>query len=294
MRGKALVRAIIDAHGFFALRSQPNLHTTAGRMVNTGEITRVAPGFYVATTQAANPQVLLAVLRVWAPEAVLIGDTANAVHHGLVPQLPLRVALRPDRKPPSWLRILRSHLPHESVVVRRGIRCASQVWLAVEAAARDAGERIFNLLREAPAAVDALLFTLSGFRGKNGNRQRNQVVAACERKPYSFAEYRLHQTLLEHGLDGWSANHGFRIAGRVFVADLYFPDARLIVEFDSWEFHSSREAFERDREKQLALATIGVTTIRITWKMLTENPAALVEMLNSAIRAAGHTHQFSA
>ncbi len=294
MRGKALVRAIIDAHGFFALRSQPNLHTTAGRMVDAGEITRVAPGFYVAIAQATDPQVLLSVLRVWAPEAVLIGESANDVHRGLVPQLPLRVALRPDRKPPSWLRILRSRLPHESVVIRHGMRCASQIWLAVEAAARDAGERIFNLLREAPTAVDALLFTLTGFRGKSGNRQRNRVVAACERKPYSFAEYRLHQTLLEHGLDGWSANHRFQIAGRLFVADLYFPDARLIVEFDSWEFHSSREAFERDREKQLALATIGLTTIRITWKMLTENPTALIEMLNSAIRAAGHAHQFSA
>lgn len=294
LRGRKLVAALIEESGFLALRTHPHLHTTAHRMVRDGELAWVAPGFYVAAHHRSNPEVLLAVLRVWAPEAVLIGETAHAVHRGLLPSLPLRVALRPDRKPPSWLRIVRSRIANHLVVIRRGLRCASQVWLAVESAARDAGERIFDLLREAPHVAMELVPTLSAFRGRSGSRSRNQVVRACQRKPYSFAELRLHQLLDAHGIDGWVANHRFRVSGQTYIVDLYLQDALLAVEFDSWEFHNSRDAFERDRAKQLALAAIGVTTIRVTWRMLTETPDALAATLKSAIRAAGHTNQFVA
>jgi very-short-patch-repair endonuclease len=51
------------------------------------------------------------------------------------------------------------------------------------------------------------------------------------------------------------------------------PDAmwrgrKLIVELDSWGAHGSRGAFERDRERDLALAAAGWRCVRITWRRL--------------------------
>ena len=46
--------------------------------------------------------------------------------------------------------------------------------------------------------------------------------------------------------------------------DALWPDAKLIVELDSWEFHSDRSAFERDPKLLIA----GYRTIRVTHRRL--------------------------
>jgi predicted transcriptional regulator of viral defense system len=39
--------------------------------------------------------------------------------------------------------------------------------------------------------------------------------------------------------------------------DMYWPDAKLILELDSWEFHKTRAAFERDRRRDAHLERRG-------------------------------------
>ena len=63
-------------------------------------------------------------------------------------------------------------------------------------------------------------------------------------------------------------------------------DAGLVVEFDSWEFHSDREAFERDRHKQNLLSALGLRVVRITWTMLTTDPAGVVRAIRDALAVA--------
>ncbi len=53
--------------------------------------------------------------------------------------------------------------------------------------------------------------------------------------------------------------------------DFCWPDQRLIVEADSFEFHGTRAAFERDRRRDQQLRVAGWTTIRITWRQLHEH-----------------------
>ncbi|MEA2471086.1 MAG: hypothetical protein QOE38_2085 [Thermoleophilaceae bacterium] len=68
-----------------------------------------------------------------------------------------------------------------------------------------------------------------------------------------------------------------------YEVDAYWPAARLIVELDSWEFHHDRGAFERDRERDAVLQAAGYRVIRITWRRLTEEPAAVAALLRSLL-----------
>jgi very-short-patch-repair endonuclease len=55
--------------------------------------------------------------------------------------------------------------------------------------------------------------------------------------------------------------------------DALWPAARLIAELDSWEFHSHRAAFQRDRARDTRLLVAGYCTIRVTDERLdTESP----------------------
>jgi very-short-patch-repair endonuclease len=62
--------------------------------------------------------------------------------------------------------------------------------------------------------------------------------------------------------------------------DAAWPDRRLIVELDSWEYHRTRQAFEDDRRRDRHLAASGWRVIRITWRDL-DDPDALERELSA-------------
>jgi hypothetical protein len=55
-----------------------------------------------------------------------------------------------------------------------------------------------------------------------------------------------------------------RVRDRQFELDAFWPDARLALEYDSWEFHSGRTAFREDRIRDRILATAGIHVVRAT------------------------------
>jgi very-short-patch-repair endonuclease/predicted transcriptional regulator of viral defense system len=74
----------------------------------------------------------------------------------------------------------------------------------------------------------------------------------------------------QHGLE--------RPAPRRWVAglrvDFLFAAARLVIEADSWAYHRTRRAFERDRERDAILARAGYRTLRFTHRQMTSDAAS--------------------
>lgn len=68
-----------------------------------------------------------------------------------------------------------------------------------------------------------------------------------------------------------------RVAG--YEVDALFAEQRVIVELDGYRFHSSREDFERDRERDAETAAAGHLTVRLTWERLTRAPRHEAERL---------------
>jgi very-short-patch-repair endonuclease len=65
--------------------------------------------------------------------------------------------------------------------------------------------------------------------------------------------------------------------------DLLWRDHDLIVEIDSWAFHSMRSSFEQDRRRDQRLTTAGYRVIRITDRQLTNEPELVVATLTRAL-----------
>lgn len=70
---------------------------------------------------------------------------------------------------------------------------------------------------------------------------------------------------------------GATVLGR--EVDALWPDRKLMVEADSWQFHRHRAAFERDRERDAAMQTEGYRVVRLTHRRLEKEPAAVASQL---------------
>lgn len=69
------------------------------------------------------------------------------------------------------------------------------------------------------------------------------------------------------------------VAGRHFRPDCVWWEQRVVVELDSRTVHSTRKAFDADRERDRIFVANGWRVVRVTWRQLTTNPAPLVRDL---------------
>lgn len=67
-----------------------------------------------------------------------------------------------------------------------------------------------------------------------------------------------------------------------FEVDFLWRTERLVTEIDGFAFHSSPQAFERDRRRDAVLAAEGVTVVRVTWRQLVTEPEAVIVRLARA------------
>lgn len=70
--------------------------------------------------------------------------------------------------------------------------------------------------------------------------------------------------------------HGYR-------PDFRWSRHRVIVEADGYEFHRGQEAFENDAFRANRLRADGWTVLRFTWRMVTEKPDDVAEMIRSTL-----------
>jgi very-short-patch-repair endonuclease len=65
--------------------------------------------------------------------------------------------------------------------------------------------------------------------------------------------------------------------------DCHWPELRLVVELDSYRFHSSRHAWEEDRRRERLLRARGDELRRYTWGDVCEAPALMLRELRALL-----------
>jgi very-short-patch-repair endonuclease len=73
--------------------------------------------------------------------------------------------------------------------------------------------------------------------------------------------------------------HGYEV-------DAYWPDRNLVVELDSWEYHGTRAAFERDRERDATLHSRGIASLRFTDEQVKTRQAWIAQQVAPRSRSA--------
>jgi hypothetical protein len=70
--------------------------------------------------------------------------------------------------------------------------------------------------------------------------------------------------------------------------DFAWPDHRAVLECDGFEYHGSREAFERDRRRWSALTQAGWRVAVVTWRDVVGDPSYLVELVRDLLHTSTH------
>jgi very-short-patch-repair endonuclease len=76
-----------------------------------------------------------------------------------------------------------------------------------------------------------------------------------------------------------------RVGVAGYPADFLWPQFRLIVETDGYQYHGHRYAFERDRRRDQAHIGAGYRVIRFTWRQLEDEPLRVIGVIAMAIGA---------
>ncbi|MGI8714256.1 MAG: DUF559 domain-containing protein [Solirubrobacteraceae bacterium] len=129
--------------------------------------------------------------------------------------------------------------------------------------------------------VRQVLASANGHRG----RKRWQSVLDTHTETTltrSEAEERMLMLIRASGLPEPVVNH--RLHG--FEVDFHWPRERLVLEVDGFRYHSSRTAFERDRERDAILSPHGLSLMRVTWRQLQDEPLAVIARLAQALATA--------
>ena len=105
----------------------------------------------------------------------------------------------------------------------------------------------------------------------NRGRRRSTVMRALleARLPGfdpgdSDMEVRLVRWITGAGLPRPVQQHWVRAGGHAFRLDLAFPELMIGIEYDGWDPHRGRRAFDRDRARQNPLEIIGWLILRYT------------------------------
>jgi predicted transcriptional regulator of viral defense system len=169
----------------------------------------------------------------------------------------------------------------------RGIPVTSVARTIVDLAEVLDEERLANAIKEAEIRrtfdLVAIERVLARVAGRAGRHRLTKVLAAYRPDPHftrSVAERRFLELCERHGLlppamNTWVGGH---------EVDVYWEDVGVVVELDGHEVHATREAFQRDRKRDRALAADGIRVVRVTWLDLRDEPRLAAEL--KAVRAA--------
>ena len=225
--------------------------------------------------------------RVLPPEIVFVGATAAWLHGlDLNPTSPVQVAVPPcsGLRSRSGLVVCRSEIPRAEMVSIRRLRATTLprtlAELCVRLSAVEALVAIDMAVQKHLVDSNALADYAEKIRGRRGSARLHSlaVLAAPAESPM---ETRLRWLLIQAGLPRPKVQTKLgdtaRFAGRV---DLYYPEARLVIEYDGGN-HRER-LFEDDRRQNL-LANAGYRLLRFTAADVYRHPDVTVALVREAL-----------
>ena len=240
------------------------------RWVAEERLYRLHRGVYAVGHQALTPKShFIAAVYACGPGSLLSHRAAGAVQGLLDATAVIEVTAARGCKPKSGIVVHRSRIVHpDDRAEVDGIPTTSVARTLVDLADVLNERQLTRAVRQAELLkvfdLRAIEAALERLPGRKGRHRLKRVLVAYEPEPHllrSRAERRLKRLCERHHLPQPQFN--IEIAG--YEVDVYWPEAKLAVEFDGAATHHTRHAFHADRRRDRALATEGIQTLRVTW-----------------------------
>jgi hypothetical protein len=252
--------------------------------LQTGRLMRVHYGVYaVGHEPAAAVDRAYAALLACGPVAILSHGSAASVW-GIFDRWwePFEVTVRTGRRPPG-IRTHRATVDRRDIRRHLGIRVTSPARTIYDIAPRLSDKALTRAVNELRIARRLTLDHLAELVDRLPRHRGASRIQPLIETPTGPTRSELEDAFVafteRFGLPRPEMNA--RVAG--YEVDALFPAQRVIVELDGYEFHATRQAFERDRERDAATLAAGVVTVRITWERLTETPEKEANRLNAIL-----------
>ena len=176
------------------------------------------------------------------------------------------------------MRIRRCRLDSDEVVLRKGFRVTSALRTVVDPCCRlDLVEAVACL----DAALHMKLIRLDDVKprpGSPGVKRLRRAIELAEPATESPMETRLRLLLVLAGLPHPQVQVPLH---EVFArADLYYPHARLVIEYDG---ATHRDSLAADNRRQNRLIEAGYRVLRFSASDVLGEPAAVVELVRRAL-----------
>ena len=174
------------------------------------------------------------------------------------------------------------------VVVRDGLTLTSPARTICDVAGTESlsdTERALNEARVQRLVADsALERVIERTPTMKGSSVIRQLLRANDDSGYtrSEAERRMRRLAKAAGLEQPLTNT--RLLGH--EVDFLWPDQRLVVEVDGYQFHGHRQRFESDRRRDQQLVAAGYRVVRVTWIQLRDEPIAVITSIAQALAIA--------
>lgn len=286
-----LQQLLCDGDGVIRRRDQDGpLIQRLDRLRARGELVSLLPGVLTRPEMQDLWSVRLAAGLAWlGPNAVVIRRSAARLTFWSdcdADPVELAVPHTPPRARRGWS-VTRCNVPAELIWRRAGTSVSCPAYTAVDLAAeKDGGDVIDRALRSKQATLDHMWQALTAMGGRPGNKLRAELLRDSRGKPWSELERMGHRLLRQGRITGWRTNEWVDTRSSGYFVDVLFKTARVVVEFDGWEFHRDRQAFEEDRRRRNELVLAGYVVLNFTWLQVTEHPDWVLRCIKRALRLA--------
>ena len=164
---------------------------------------------------------------------------------------------------------------HVTSPMRTVLDCSRRLPFAVALTVAD------SALRQGDVDHQALLRAAEGVRGKGAEQARRVAGHASPLAANPF-ESVLRALAINAGLDVVPQLE-VEVRGVTIHPDLGDRERRIAVEADSWEFHTGKEAHERDCWRYTVLVCNGWLVLRFTWHQVMYDPGFVTECLSQVL-----------
>jgi hypothetical protein len=246
-------------------------------------------GLYVWSGLPRDPALVLAAVRRRLPDGAAFSGRTAAWLHGLdlPPCDPVEVTVPPERgiTGRAGVRVRRASLATGEVVERRGLPTTSLLRTVVDVAATlplvEAVVAADMALHRRLMGVTELESAASARAGRKGAARLRRVIELVEPLSESPMETRLRLLLVLGGLPRPLAQVSLHDGRGRFVGrtDLYYPAARLGIEYDGG---THRDSLVEDDRRQNRLLNAGFRLLRFTAADLRQ-PSVVAAQVHAAL-----------
>ena len=230
-----------------------------------------------------------------ASAAVLACGKGGVLSHGSAATLwgfnkywdmPFEVTVATSHRRRGAIKVHRSRtLVSQDITHQLGVRVTTPERTVLDVAPRLTSRRLSRVVNDARHAGFLHLNDLADVLDRNPHHPGTSRLRSFVANPGNPTRSPLEDDFLEfakrYGLPTPVTNT--HLLG--YEVDVLYPEERLVVEVDSHQFHSDRQTFEGDRNRDVDFLAAGIVTVRITDERMNQKPEHEASRLNKILAA---------